>query len=97
MLYFCLKRKSMKHFGAVNLKLVAIECFVKTGTNSIGELFYVSEDIHCRILNAEDYLKCFEVILLEFSLRNKKWLCFGLYKPPDQNEVLDFNLSMHNF
>ena len=60
-------------------------------------MFYVNEDIPSRILNAEDYLKCFEVILLEFSLRNKNSLCFGLHKPPGQNEVLAFNPSMHYF
>ena len=42
-----------------------------------GIMFYVNESI-------DDYLKCFEEFLLEFSVRN--WLCFGLYKPPDQNE-----------
>ena len=70
---FCLKRKSIKPFRAVNLKLAAIKCFVKTGINSMGGImFYVNEDIPCRILNAEDYLKRFEVMLLEFSLRNIK-------------------------
>ena len=48
--------------------------------------FYVNENIPCGILYAEDYLKYFEVILLEFSIRNGKWSCFSLYKPPDQNE-----------
>ena len=61
MFYFCLKRKLMKHFQAINLKLAAIECFVKIKTSSI--IFYVNKNIPCRILNAEDYLKCFEVIL----------------------------------
>ena len=42
--------------------------------NNFGEeiMFYVNKNIPSRILNAPDYLKCFEIILLEFSFRNKK-------------------------
>ena len=36
-----------------------------------------------------------EIILIEFSIKTRKWLCFGLYKPPSQNNkyFLD-NLSL---
>ena len=34
-------------------------------------MFYKNYNIPCRILNTENYLKCFEVILLEFFLRMK--------------------------
>ena len=34
-------------------------------------MFYVIANIPYRILNVEDYLKCFAVILLEFFLRKK--------------------------
>ena len=54
-----------------------------------GEIMvYVNKNVPCRIINTEEYVKCLEVILLEFSLRKKKWLCFGLYKPPDKTEQI---------
>ena len=34
-------------------------------------MFYKNYNIPCRILNTENYLKCFKVILLEFFLRMK--------------------------
>lgn len=66
------------------MKWTAIKCFAKIETN-YGELclLRITENILCRILNADDYLKYFEVILLKFLFINKKWVCFGLYKPSD--------------
>ena len=51
-----------------------------------GNYVYVNENVPCRTINADNYLKYFEVVLLEFSFRNIKWLCFGSYKPPHQNK-----------
>ena len=36
-----------------------------------------------------------EIILIEFSIKIRKWFCIGLYKPPSQNDkyFLD-NLSL---
>ena len=27
-----------------------------------------------------------ELILLEFTVKNRRWLCIGIYRPPSQNE-----------
>ena len=51
-------------------------------------MFYVNEIIPCRRLYAEDQFKYFEEIFLESSLGSKKWLHFGLYKSPGQNEQI---------
>ena len=41
--------------------------------------------------NLDDY----ELILIEFSIKTRKWLCIGLYKPPSQNGKYFFdNLSL---
>ena len=53
-----------------------------------GIMLYLNENVPCKILNAGDYLECFAVILCEFSLRNRKLLCFGLYKPTEQNDKI---------
>ena len=49
-------------------------------------MFYINENIPCRELSSKNLQKYIETISLEFSLRNRKWLCIGLYKPPNQNE-----------
>ena len=40
----------------------------------------------CRELTAEPIDSNFEIIYLEITIRTRKWLIIGLYKPPNQNE-----------
>ena len=48
-----------------------------------GLLLYVKENIPCKLLqNPTDM----ELLILEFSIKNIKWLCIGLYRPPNENE-----------
>ena len=49
-------------------------------------LFYVNENIPCRELTTEQIDTNFEIIFLEITLRTRKWLVIGLYKPPNQKE-----------
>ena len=49
-------------------------------------LFYVNESIPCRKLTTEQIDTNFEIIFLEITLRTRKWLVIGLYKPPNQKE-----------
>ena len=49
-------------------------------------LFYVNESIPCRKLTTEQIDTNFEIIFLEITLRTRKWLVMGLYKPPNQKE-----------
>ena len=51
-----------------------------------GPSFYVNENIPCRELTAEQIDSNFEIIFLEITLRTRKWLIIGLYKPPNQKE-----------
>ena len=52
-----------------------------------GLLLYVREDISCKILqNYCNSIDDMELLLLEFSIKATKWLCIGLYRPPNQNE-----------
>ena len=46
-------------------------------------------------INVEGIEKDCEIALIEFSIKTRRWLCIGLYKPPSQNEncFLD-NLSL---
>ena len=55
-----------------------------------GLLFYVNENIPCRELTAEQIDCNFEIIFLEITMRTRKWLIFGLYKPPNQTEEYFF-------
>ena len=52
-----------------------------------GELmFYVNEQICSKVLSLESIPVDIELILLEFTVKNERWLCLGIYRPPSQNE-----------
>ena len=51
-----------------------------------GLMFHVNENIPCRKLSPEQNDSNFEIIFLEITLRNRKWLLIGLYKPPGQKK-----------
>ena len=48
--------------------------------------FYINEQILSKVLTLESIPSDIELILLDFRVKNRKWLCIGLYKPPSQNE-----------
>ena len=49
-------------------------------------MVYVNENIPWRELYPEQNDSNFEIIFLEITLRNRKWLLIGLHKPPGQKE-----------
>ena len=55
-----------------------------------GLLFYMNENIPCRELTTEQIDTNFGIIFLEITLRTRKWLVIGLYKPPNQKEEYIF-------
>ena len=61
-------------------------------SNSFGGrlLFYVNENIPCRELTAEQIDSNFEIIFLGITMRTRKWLIIGLYKPANQKEEYFF-------
>ena len=58
-----------------------------------GILCYVNENIPSKTVNVEGIENVCEIILIEFSIETRKWLCIGLYKPPSKNE----NYFLDNF
>ena len=48
--------------------------------------FYINENIPCKLINDEIIPGDIEMIILEFLVTTRKWLCIGLYKSPSQNE-----------
>ena len=51
-----------------------------------GLMFYVNEQIHSKVLSLESIPMDIELILLEFTVKNGRWLCIGIYRLPSQNE-----------
>ena len=49
-------------------------------------MFYVNEQIPSKVLSLESIPMDIELILLEFTVKNQRWLCVGIYRPPSQNE-----------
>ena len=60
-----------------------------------GILIYVRSDIPCKQLNEHDFPDKIEVIFVEINLRKIKWLLFGTYCPPSQNDSFYFNKVGH--
>ena len=60
-----------------------------------GVLCYINENIPSKTVNVEGIVKECKIVLIDFSIKTRKWLFIGLYKPPSQNEnyFLD-NLSL---
>ena len=50
----------------------------------VGLIFYVKEQIPSKSL--ESIPMDIELILLDFTVKNQRWLCVGIYRPPSQNE-----------
>ena len=51
-----------------------------------GPVFYVNEQIPSNVLSLESIPIDIELILLEFTVKNQRWLYVGIYSPPSQNE-----------
>ena len=51
-----------------------------------GPVFYVNEQIPSNVLSLESIPIDIELILLEFTVKNQRWLYVGIYRPPSQNE-----------
>ena len=51
-----------------------------------GVLCYINENIPSRTVNVEGIVKEREIVLIKFSIKNRKWLFIGLQKSPSQNE-----------
>ena len=49
-------------------------------------MFYVNEQISSKVLSLESIPMDIELILLEFTVKNQRWLCAGVYRPPSQNK-----------
>ena len=51
---------------------------------------YVREDIPTRLLTSRDFPYDIEGLFVEIDLRKTKWLRFGTYHPPSQNDKYFF-------
>ena len=51
-----------------------------------GIMSYIDEKILCKTVNVEGLPDDCEVTLIQLSIKSRKWLCIGLYKPSSRNE-----------
>ena len=66
--------------------------FRKDRNKNTGVLIlYVNEGIPGKLIDSCDNKEVSEIIVLEFSISNKKWLLLGNYKPPSQNKLSFIN------
>ena len=53
-----------------------------------GLILFVKENIPCKVLNTFRFSEECEIISIDFSISNKKWLLLGICNPPLQNKAL---------
>ena len=58
--------------------------------NGGGILMYVREDIPSKKLDRHNFLGDIEGLFLEINLRKSKWILFGTYHPPSQDDEYYF-------
>ena len=52
-----------------------------------GILFYINENIPCKLINNEIIQSNIEMIMFDYVLvKTRKWVCIGLYKSQSQKE-----------
>ena len=51
-----------------------------------GLLFYIIENISCKLINDEIISSDIDMIMFEFLVKTRNWLCIGLYESPSQNK-----------
>ena len=51
-----------------------------------GLMFYANEQIFSKVLSLGSIPMDIELILLEFTVKSRTWLCIGIYRSPSQNE-----------
>lgn len=77
------KTKLIETFPKKQFQLQGYKTFCKDRNKHVdGVMFYVNKNIPSRALDIDYNFSDLVAIFLEFSLRNKKWLCIGLCKPP---------------
>ena len=59
--------------------------------HGLGIMFYINENISCKPVNVDGFPNDCEVSLIKLSIKCRKWLCIGLYKPPSQNKKYFLN------
>ena len=51
-------------------------------------LFYVNQDLNCKIVNTYNFATDIEILPLELRLTKRKWLILGLYKTPSSRSQI---------
>ena len=54
-------------------------------------MIYIRENIPSKILEKHNFSDDIEGLFAELNFRKVKWLLFGTYHPPSQNDVYHFN------
>ena len=60
--------------------------------HSGGLLFYINENIPCKLINDQIISSDIEIKMFEFLVKTRKWLCIRFYKSPSQNENYFLNI-----
>ena len=61
----------------------------KWNSNARGEglLFFINQDLNCKVLTNYPTHQDFEILALELKLSKTNWLVIGIYKPPSLSNI----------
>ena len=68
-----------------------INYFADRNKNGGGLVFYINQDIPCKMVTSFDFAQNMEVLLIEINLNHSKFLIIGVYKPPSINNEIFLN------
>ena len=58
--------------------------------NGVGILIYLRIEIHSKLLTKHSFPNDIEGLFVKINFRKRKWLLFGTYHPPSQNDQYYF-------
>ena len=66
-------------------------CQIGRNRNGVDVMIFINEDITSKLLTKHNFPNDVEGLFVELNFRKSKWLLFGTYHPPAQNDQYFFN------
>ena len=95
--FFITETKIDKSFPNAQLLIPGLNLFRRDRTrNGGGFIFYINQDLPCKIISEFKFSNPVENPILEVNLSHSKILIIGLYKPPSL-EIERYPNDLYNF
>ena len=86
MFYLYVKLSLIKHSQVLSFIWMVFLCQIGRNRNGVDVMIFVNEDITSKLLTKHNFPNDVEGLFVELNFRKSKWLLFGTYHPPAQND-----------